>query len=245
MVLSVQYPPNFSHFEILDRGNQLLNLLSDSELRNLLANSERVVFPAQTTLCKPDEGIRKVYFPLRGIISMANVCESGSMAEVATVSNEGMIDIYAFLGNKSHSNFAIAQTECIAIAIPVDILRQEFTYSKELQRILLLYAQALFAQVSQNVFCSCHHTLEQRLSRWLLAYSDRLETKKLLLTQETLADSIGVRRSSLSVVAVDLRQRKLIDYNRGKITILDSEALERMACSCDRVISDDYTQILN
>lgn len=233
MVLSVQHPPSLKHYEIPDRGNQLLNLLSDSELRNLMAHSERVIIFAKTVFYKPYEVIRKVYFPLQGIISLLNIGEEGFVTEVATVSNEGMFGISAFLRDKLYSDYAVAQTKSIAIAIPVDILKQEFTYSNELQRILLSYTQALFAQVSQNVFCSCHHTLEQRLARWLLAYSDRLGTKKLLLTQETLADLIGVRRSSLSVVAVDLRQRKLIDYNRGKIMILDSEALRRVACNCD------------
>jgi len=233
MVLSVQYPPSLKHRKIPDRDNQLLNLLSDSELRNLMAHSERVVLNAKTALYKASEAIKKAYFPLRGIVSLLNIGEEGLVTEVAMVSNEGMVGISAFLGNKLHFDYAIAQTECIVIAVPADILKQEFTYSNELQRILLSYTQALFAQVSQNVFCSCHHTLEQRLARWLLAYSNRLETKKLLLTQETLADLIGVRRSSLSVVAVDLRQRKLIDYNRGKITILDFEALKKIACSCD------------
>ena len=126
------------------------------------------------------------------------------------------MSIAGFLGGIT-SNIAIAQTDCVAISLPVSILRREFTRKEELQRILLLYTQALFTQVAQNVFCSCHHTLEQRLARWLLFYSDRLETNKILITQETLADLLGVRRSSLSAVAVDLRRRNLINYNRGKV----------------------------
>lgn len=245
MVLSVQHPPSLKHREIPDRTNKLLTLLSDSELRNLMAHSKRVILPSKTPLYKPNEAIKKAYFPLKGIVSLLNIGEEGLATEVAMVSREGMVGISSFLGNKSYYNLATAQTGCIAIAVPADILKQEFTYSNELQKILLSYTQALFAQISQNVFCSCHHTLEQRLARWLLGYSHRLETQKLLLTQETLADLIGVRRSSLSVVAVDLRQRKIIDYNRGKITILDSKALRKIACNCDRLILDEYTQLFN
>lgn len=149
------------------------------------------------------------------------------------------------MGGNTTSNWAIAQTECIALSLPINILRRELARSGELKRILLLYSQALLAQISQNVLCSCHHTLEQRLARWLIFYSDRLSTKKLFLTQETLADLLGVRRTSLTVMAGDLRQRKLIDYSRGRILIENSVALRKVACQCDRTILDEYTRLLN
>jgi len=156
-----------------------------------------------------------------------------------------MVSITGFLGGNKSSNLVTAQTDCIAISLPVNILRREFNRGGELQRILLLYVQALHYQVSQNVFCSCHHTLEQRLARWLLFYRDRLGKKQFRLTQETLADLLGVRRSSLSAVAVDLRQRNLIHYSRGKIMILDPEALKQAACECDHSISNEYKRLFD
>lgn len=245
MVLSIQRPTNSINHELRDRSNQLLNLLPKSELQNLLAYSERTTIPAKKNLYKPDELIRQVYFPLQGIISLTIVNEDGLIAESATVSNEGMVSVAGFLGGNRSSNLVIAQTDCIAISLPINILRREFNRGEELQRILLLYVQALHYQVSQNVFCSCHHTLEQRLARWLLFYRDRLGKNQFRLTQEILADLLGVRRSSLSAVAVDLRQRNLINCNRGRITILNSEALREIACSCDRLISDEYTRLFN
>ena len=155
-----------------------------------------------------------------------------------------MVSIAGFLGGNRSFNLTVAQTDCIAISLPTNILRREFARGGELQRILLLYVRALHCQVSQNVFCSCHHTLEQRLARWLLFYCDCLEKNQFRLTQETLADLLGVRRSSLSAVAVDLRQRNLIHYSRGKIVVLNPEALKQVACKCQLLISREYTRLL-
>ncbi|MEO1673226.1 MAG: Crp/Fnr family transcriptional regulator [Cyanobacteria bacterium J06631_2] len=245
MVLSIQRHSDLKNHELPDRANQLLNLLPEPELQNLLAYSERVIIPAKKNLYKPGELIRQVYFPLQGIISLTIVNEDGLVAESAAISNEGMVSIAGFLGGNKSSNLVTAQTDCIAISLPINILRREFNRGGELHRVLLLYAQFLHYQVSQNVFCSCHHTLEQRLARWLLFYRDRLKKNQFRLTQETLADLLGVRRSSLSAVAVDLRQRNLIHYSRGKIMILDSEALKQAACECNRSISDEYKRLFD
>jgi CRP-like cAMP-binding protein len=245
MVLSIQHSPNSHKQEISDPTNQLLNSLPESELTNLRVHSESLIIPAKKSLYKLDEPIDRVYFPLRGIISLVNISEDGLIAETAAISNEGMVGIAGFLGGNFVSSLAITTTDCVAISLPIDILRREFARGGELQRILLLYTQALLTQVSQNVFCSCHHTLEQRLARWLLFYRDCLETNKILLTQETLADLLGVRRSSLSVVAAELRQRNIINYNRGKITIVNYVALRMVACRCDRIILEEYTRLFS
>lgn len=235
MVLSIQHSPNISTEES-SRGNQLLNLLSESELQRLFTNSKTIVLTAKTTLYQPQTTIDRVYFPLQGVISLMNISEVGLIAESAAVSNEGMVGIDAVLGHRYTSNFVVAQIRCSAIAVPLNNVRREFGRGGEFQRILLLYSQSRLAQAYQNVFCSCHHTLEQRLARWLAYYSERLNTKDILLTQETLADLIGVRRSSLSVIATNLRERKLINYNRGKIKIVNLRALKTVACSCNSVI---------
>lgn len=245
MVLSIQRPTNLDSLAIADRANQLLNLLPNLELQNLLVYSERLVLPAKKTIYEFHETIEQVYFPLQGMISLANISEDGLMAEFAAVSNEGMVGIAGFLDGKITSSLAIAQTDCIVVSLPINILRREFTRSGKLQQILFLYTQALFYQISQNVLCSCHHTLEQRLARWLLSYCDRLKTKKLLLTQETLADLLGVRRSSLSAVAIELRQKNLIHYHRGRIIIPNPEALRTVACKCDRTIWAEYARLLS
>lgn len=243
MVLSIQRP--YLNEKEQNCANQLLNLLPESELQNLLAYSERVTIPAQKIVYKPDEPIEQVYFPLHGIISLMIINEDGLIAESAAVSNEAMVDIAGFLGGNRASNLTISQTECIAISLPINILRREFARGGKLQRILLLYVRALHDLVSRNVFCSCHHTLEQRLARWLLFYRDRLGKNQFRLTQETLANLLGVRRSSLSTVAVDLRQRNLIHYSRGKIMILDPEALKQAACNCELLISQEYTRLFS
>lgn len=176
---------------------------------------------------------------------MVNVTEEGLIAQTFAVSNEGMVGIAAFLGGYFLPGFTVVQTDCIAISISTDIFKQKFACSADLRRILLLYTQALFSQVSQNVFCSCHHTIEQRLARWLLFCRERTSTKNLFFTQETLADLLGVRRSSLSIVANDLRQKNLIDYGRGRITIQNPVALSKVACECDRLVSAEYSRLFD
>lgn len=245
MVLSIQHPLSRDSQSMPERSNQLLNLLPKSDLQNLLIDAKRLVLPAQTNLYEVDLPSERVYFPLQGIVSIVNLDEDGSIAEAAAVSSEGIVGFAGFLGGNTSSSLAIVRSKCTVISVSVNILQQEFTRGGELQRILLLYTQALLSQMAQNVFCSCHHTLEQRLARWLSFYSDRLKTQTLLLTQETLADLLGVRRSSLSAIAIDLRHKNLIDYNRGKIQILNPQALKQIACNCDRLISDEYRRLLN
>ena len=244
MVLSIQHSSNSANREVSDRSNQLIDLFP-KESQNSISSSDRVVLPAKKIIYQPDEVIQKVYFPIKGIVSLTNVGNDGEMVEFATIGREGAIGLAALFGVKQPNSLAIAQTDCIALGLPLSFLKREFERSGEVRRILLLYSQALLFQVAQNVYCSCHHVLEQRLARWLLAYSDRLETRKISLTQETLADLLGVRRASLSVIASDLRNRKLIKYNRGKITICDREGLRMVACKCDRLISAEYARLFD
>lgn len=245
-MLSIQRPYYCARDnKIPERTNQLLNLLPESDLQNLLQYSKQIILPTKTSLYHPYEPIDRLYFPLQGIISLIDISENGAIAESASISNEGMVSTAGYLGSNISTNITLTQTECTAISVPIDVLQREFARGGELQRILLLYTQALLAKVSQNVFCSCHHTLEQRLARWLLFYSSYsyLGKMRLKLTQETLADLLGVRRSSLSVVAVGLRQKKIVRYSRGKIVILNTEALKKAACECDRIISDEYSRL--
>lgn len=245
MVLSIQHPPQSENGKFVNPSNLLLSLLAQSDRQNLLAQSTLIFLPSKLTLHKPHEPIETVYFPIEGVISLINTSPEGLNAESVKVSNEGMVGIAAFLGGHFLPSSAIVQTDCYTISIAADILKQEFARNKRLQRILLLYIQALFTQVSQNVFCSCHHTLEQRLARCLLSFSDRLSKRELLLTQETIANILGVRRSSLSLIASQFRQQELIDYSRGKIIIQNSVALRKIACECERLIAAEYSRLLD
>lgn len=212
-------------------------------MQNSISASDRLIIPAKTSIYQPNQKIDRVYFPLKRIVSLLNIGESGAVAEFATVGNEGAIGTAALLGVNSTLSLAIAQTKCVGISLSTNLLKREFSQGGRLQQIILLYHQALLFQVAQNVYCSCHHLLEQRLARWLLAYSDRLKTPTISITQETLSDLLGVRRASLSVIAGDLRQKNLIHYNRGKIKIPDLQALRQIACNCDRIIADEYARL--
>lgn len=241
MVLSIQHHSKLRN-GIVDYHNQLIDLFP-AKLQTLISPSDRLIIPAKTSIYQPNKTIDRVYFPLKGIVSLLNIGESGAVAEFATVGNEGAIAVAALLGVNSINSLALAQTDCVAIGLSTDLLKREFNRGGKLQQIMLLYYQALLFQVAQNVYCSCHHLLEQRLARWLLAYSDRLTTPTISITQETLSDLLGVRRASLSVIAGDLRQRNLIHYNRGRITIPAPEALRKIACNCDRLIADEYARL--
>lgn len=241
MVLSIQRPSKLGN-GIADYHNQLIDLFP-AKLQTLISPN-RLVIPAKTSIYQPNQTIDRVYFPLKGIISLLNIGKSGAVAEFATVGNEGAIGLAALLGVNSTNSLAIAQTNCVAIGLSTDFLKREFSRGGKLQQIILLYYQALLFQTAQNVYCSCHHLLEQRLARWLLAYSDRLKTPKFSITQETLSDLLGVRRASLSVIAGNLRQRNLIDYNRGRITIPNPDALRKIACNCDLLICAEYARLL-
>lgn len=243
MVLSIQHRSRLKNGRA-DRHNQLIDLFP-AKLQNSISASDRLVIPAKTSIYQPNQTNDRVYFPLQGIVSLLNIGESGAVAEFATVGNEGAIGTAALLGVDSTNSLAIAQTNCVALGLSTDFLKREFDRDSKLQQIILLYYQALLFQVAQNVYCSCHHLLEQRLARWLLAYSDRLETPTISITQENLSDLLGVRRASLSVIAGDLRQRNLIHYNRGKITISDLQALRQIACNCDRLICAEYVRLFS
>ena len=176
MVLSIQCLPNAGNKELPNSANHLLNLLPKAELEALIASSHRVFFSPKSILHEPNEAIEQVYFPLRGIISLLNTSPEGLIAGVLTISNEGLVGIAAILENSSVASLAVVQTDCIALAVDAAILRKEFDRGGELQRILLRYTKTLLDRGLQNVFCSCHHTIEQRLARWLLTFSDRLNS---------------------------------------------------------------------
>ena len=186
----------------------------------------------------------EAYFPTFAMISLVSIMENGSTTEIGLVGKEGMVGLPIFLGGESTTSRAIVQIEGTAIKLNGNVLKSEFNRGGELQKILLLYTQALFTQASQNAACNRQHTIEQRLARWLLTTQDCISKDELHLTQEFISQMLGTRRSGVTVAAGALQKAGMIHYTRGKITILHREALQCHACECYRLIKNEYARLL-
>jgi CRP-like cAMP-binding protein len=189
--------------------------------------------------------LRQVYFPLPGcIISMLYVMEDGSSAEIAVVGDEGMVGIALFMGGGTTPSRAVVQSAGYAFALNGQALRMEFNRHSGLQVLLLRYTQALITQMSQTAVCNRHHSVEQQLSRWLLLSLDRLPGNELVMTQELIANMLGVRREGVTEAAGRLQKLSLIRYVRGRITVLDRPGLESRVCECYAVVRKEYDRLL-
>jgi CRP-like cAMP-binding protein len=195
-------------------------------------------------LHKRGESIEYVYFPHRAIVSLISTPEEGSKVEVGLVGNEGLVGIPAVLGDNIATTTAIVQREDSGMRMEASLLKTEFQRGGVLQSLLLRYTQALYALTSQNVACHRLHHLEERLARWLLLVYDRVGSNQLQLTQEFIAEMLGVRRAGVTEAANRLQQAGLIRYSRGKITILNQQELEAASCSCYGIINSEYTRLL-
>jgi CRP-like cAMP-binding protein len=187
--------------------------------------------------------IRYAYFPSRGVVSALNVMEDGRTIEVATVGNEGMVGLPLLVGATTSSNRVIVQVPGQALRMGVDVLREEVSRESALRRLLTLYLSAFLAQVSQAVACNGLHSVQQRCCRWLLMTQDRAQSDGFLMTHELLAEMLGVRRSSVSEVLEPLKEKGLIRYSRGKITILDRKGLTACACECYRKVKEEFERL--
>ena len=223
----------------------LLQLLPDGERTRLEASMHRIPINAHDVLQRPGEAMRHIYFPLRGVISLMTPLEDGSSVETATVGNEGMVGIYALFGGGGIDNAqAIGQVPGEALRMEADHLRAEVDGDGKFREVLLAYAQALMAQISQSVACNGSHSIQYRCARWLLQAHDRAGEDQFLLTQEFLADMLAVRRPSVTLAARKLQQAGLIEYERGRITIKDRPGLEKAACECYAVIKGIYGRVV-
>jgi CRP-like cAMP-binding protein len=193
----------------------------------------------------PNEPIEYVYFPNSGIISLVNLTEDGGTVEAATVGNEGMVGLPLLLGTDRMIGQAITQIVGDALRMKADVFKQEVTPASPLYSLLLRYTQALMNLISQSVACNCLHSVEDRCCRWLLLCQDRVESDEFPLTQEFLAQMLGVRRASVSVVAATLQKAGLIRYRRGKITILDRLGLEAASCECYQIVKQELDRLLS
>ena len=184
------------------------------------------------------------YFPTTSIVSLLYVMEDGASAEIAVVGNEGVVGIALFMGGESTPSRAVVQSAGYAYRLKADVLKAEFDRGGALQHLLLRYTQALITQMAQTAVCNRHHTVEQQLCRWLLLSLDRLPSNELTMTQELIANMLGVRREGVTEAAGKLQAAGLIDYSRGKIIVLDRPKLEARVCECYAVVKRESDRLL-
>ncbi len=224
--------------------NGLLAILAESESKRLFPHLDLVRLSQSEALCESEKSPGYVYFPITGIVSLLYVLENGSSAEIAMVGNKGIVGIALFLGSDTTLTRAIVRNGGHAYRLKGQLLQEEFSRAGALQHLLLRYTQALLTQMAQTAVCNRHHGIEQQLCRWLLLSLDRLPSNELRLTQDLIANMLGVRRESVVAVAGRLQSAGLIHYSRGRITVLDRQGLEARACECYEVIRKEYRRLL-
>jgi CRP-like cAMP-binding protein len=225
--------------------NHLLAALPTAELDELLTHMELVPLKLGTMLYEPGEQMRYAYFPTTAIISLHYVTESGASVETAGVGNEGMVGVSLFMGGNTTPSSALVQTAGHAYRLERHSLSTEFKHAGLFQRMLLRYSQALLTQVSQTSACNRHHSIEQQLARWLLATLDRIPSGELIMTQELVANMLGVRRESVTTAAGNLQQAGCINYRRGHISILNRKVLEGRVCECYLVVRKEVNRLMD
>lgn len=224
--------------------NHLLDILPAEDFERLAPKLELVRLPLGQTIYESGEELEHVFFPTTAIISLIYILESGLSAELAGVGNEGLVGISLLLGGQSTPSSAVVQTAGYAYRLPGNLLKAEFDRAGFVQRLLLRYTQALFTQVSQTAICNRGHSIEQQLCRWLLSTLDRLQAKELVMTQELVANALGVRREGVSDAAVKLQQAGIVSYRRGHISVLKRPELEARACECYAVVKQELSRLL-
>ena len=214
------------------RQNSLIAALSAEEFVRLQPHLEPVDMPLGKALYEAGITMSNVFFPTTAIVSLLYVMEDGSSGEIAVVGHEGIVGISLFMGGESTPSRAIVQSAGSGFSLKSSILMQEFNRGGSVLHLLLRYTQALITQMSQTAVCNRHHSLDQQLCRWLLLSLDRLHTNELIMTQELIANMLGVRREGVTEAAGRLQKDGLIKYKRGQITVLDRNRLELRTCEC-------------
>lgn len=228
----------------LPLGNHLLAALPAEIQRRLLPSLELVPMPLGMVLYESGDTMRHVYFPTDCIVSLLYVMEDGASAEISVVGNEGLIGVALFMGGLSTPSRAIVQSAGFAYRMLGQKLKDEFNRHAELMLLLLRYTQALITQMSQTAVCNRHHSIDQQLCRWLLLSLDRLPGSRLCMTQELIANMLGVRREGVTDAAGKLQKLGVIEYTRGRITVLDRPRLEALCCECYAVVKRETDRLL-
>ena len=224
--------------------NQLIAALPADIQHRLLPNLELVPLPLGKVLYESGDTLRHVYFPTDCIISLLYVMKSGASAEISVVGHEGIIGIALFMGGESTPSRAIVQSGGYAYRLLGKQFKEEFNRHNEMLMLLLRYTQSLITQMAQTAVCNRHHSIDQQLCRWLLLSLDRLPTNRLTMTQELIANMLGVRREGVTEAAGKLQKLGVIQYSRGQITVLDRPALEQLSCECYAVVKKETDRLL-
>ncbi len=233
-----------SHAMQSPRRNRLLAILPDSDYERMQPHLEPVQLELGRAIYESGGAQGYVYFPTNSIVSLLYVMADGSSAEIAIVGVDGVVGIALFMGGESTPSRAVVQSAGYAYRLRAGLLKSEFKLGGTLQQVLLRYTQALITQMSQTAVCNRHHSVEQQLCRWLLLSLDRLPSNELIMTQELIANMLGVRREGVTEAAGHLQAAGLIHYSRGRITVLDRPGLEARACECYAVVQREYTRLL-
>jgi CRP-like cAMP-binding protein len=225
-------------------NNQILAALPPRDFARLSPHLKLVAMPLGKVLYESGEALRHVYFPTDSIVSLLYVMTNGMPAEIAIVGNEGVIGIALFMGGETTTNRAVVQSAGSAYRLAGSLLKAEFDLHAEMQRLLLRFTQALITQMAQTAVCNRHHSIEQQLCRWLLLSLDRLASNKLTMTQQLIADMLGVRRQGITEAAGKLQKLGVISHYRGEITVLDRFRLEKLCCECYAVVKIETNRLL-
>ena len=226
------------------KKNKLLAVLPEPVWQRMADKLEFVVMPLGEVLYESGGTLTHVYFPTTAIVSLLYVMENGASAEIAVVGNEGVVGVSLFMGGGSTSSRAVVQSAGHGYRLNAQAIKDEFFDAGPAMHLLLLYTQALITQMSQTAVCNRHHSLDQQLCRWLLLSLDRLEGNQLVMTQELIANMLGVRREGVTESAVKLQRAGLIRYSRGHISVLDRPGLEKRTCECYAVVKKEYDRLL-
>jgi CRP-like cAMP-binding protein len=226
------------------KENRLLAALPAAQLMRLAPHLERVPLPLGRVIYESGGEQGHVYFPASGIVSLLYVMDNGSPAEIAVVGNEGMVGIALFMGGETTPSRAVVQSAGSAYRLAAALVKAEFSRGGPLQRLLLRYTQALMTQMTQTAACNRHHMLEQQLCRWLLLSLDRLPSNQLVMTQQLIANMLGVRREGVTEAAGRLQADGLISYRRGRINVLDRAKLEERVCECYAAVRRESDRLL-
>ncbi len=225
------------------RKNQLLAALPDAEWERWRPQLEYVEMPLGQVLYESGSTLSHVYFPTTAIVSLLYVMEDGAPAEIAVVGHEGVVGVSLFMGGESTTSRAVVQSAGQGFRLGSQAMKDEFLRAPVLQ-LLLRYTQALITQMAQTSVCNRHHSLDQQLCRWLLLSLDRLPGSELVVTQELMANMLGVRREGVTAAALSLKKAGLIRYARGRVTVLDRPGLEQRTCECYAVVKSEYDRLL-
>ena len=224
--------------------NQLLAALPDEAAERWERFLEPIKLPLGMVLYESGTPQHYVYFPTDSIVSLLYVLENGASAEISVVGKEGVVGVSSFMGGNSTPSRAVVQSAGVGFRLSARVIKEEFEHAGPVMHMLLRYTQALITQMAQTAVCNRHHSLDQQLCRWLLLSMDRLQGNELLMTQELIANMLGVRREGVTEAALKLQRNGLIQYARGRITILNRPALEKRTCECYAVVRKEYQRLL-